>query len=92
MVLLSMIHASTTYHELIFGMMVLDTGVGLFDWSVTTAAITVLDPSESSRTGAVVYMFQIAGGSIGVLRIRRSWFPHRRCREESIWLSWSMAG
>ena len=66
MILLSMIHASTTYNELIFGMVVLGTGVGLFYSSVTTAAITALDPSEASLAGAIVYMFQIAGGSIGV--------------------------
>jgi MFS family permease len=61
-----MTHASTTYRELIFGMVVLGTGVGLFYSSVTTAAITALDPSEASLAGAIVYMFQIAGGSIGV--------------------------
>ena len=66
MVLLSAIHASTTYNELIFGMVVLGMGVGLFYSSVTTAAITALDPSEASLAGAIVYMCQIAGGSIGV--------------------------
>jgi MFS family permease len=66
MVLLSAIHASTTYHELIFGMVVLGIGVGLFYSSVTTAAVTALEPSEASLAGAIVYMCQIAGGSIGV--------------------------
>jgi len=66
MVLLSMIHASTSYRELIFGMVVLGAGVGLFYSSVTTAAVTSLEPSEASLAGAIVYMFQIAGGSIGV--------------------------
>jgi EmrB/QacA subfamily drug resistance transporter len=66
MVLLSMIHADTTYKELVFGMIVLGAGVGLFYSSVTTAAVTALDPSEASLAGAIVYMFQIAGGSIGV--------------------------
>lgn len=64
--LLSAIHPSTTYHELIFGMVVLGIGVGLFYSSVTTAAITTLEPSEASLAGAIVYMCQIAGGSIGV--------------------------
>jgi MFS family permease len=58
--------ATTTYHELIFGMVVLGVGVGLFYSSVTTAAVTALDPSRASLAGAIVYMFQIAGGSIGV--------------------------
>jgi EmrB/QacA subfamily drug resistance transporter len=66
MVLLSAIHTSTTYHGLIFGMVVLGIGVGLFYSSVTTAAITALEPSEASLAGAIVYMCQIAGGSIGV--------------------------
>ena len=66
MMLLSRISAGTTYHELIFGMVVLGIGVGLFYSSITTAAITALDPSQSSLAGAIIYMFQIAGGSIGV--------------------------
>ena len=66
MVLLSAIRASTTYHELVFGMVVLGIGVGLFYSSVTTAAVTALEPSEASLAGAIVYMCQIAGGSIGV--------------------------
>jgi len=66
MILLSRISASTTYDQLVFGMVVLGVGVGLFYSSVTTAAITALDPSEASLAGAIVYMFQIAGGSIGV--------------------------
>lgn len=66
MILLSTISANTTYDHLILGMIVLGMGVGLFYSSITTAAITALDPSESSLAGAIVYMFQIAGGSIGV--------------------------
>ena len=66
MILLSAISAQTTYDQLVFGMVVLGVGVGLFYSSVTTAAITALDPSEASLAGAIVYMFQIAGGSIGV--------------------------
>jgi EmrB/QacA subfamily drug resistance transporter len=66
MILLSNISASTTYDQLVFGMIILGAGVGLFYSSVTTAAITALDPSEASLAGAIVYMFQIAGGSIGV--------------------------
>jgi len=66
MMYLSVISAGTTYHQLIFGMVVLGIGVGLFYSSITTAAITALDPSQASLAGAIVYMFQIAGGSIGV--------------------------
>ena len=66
MILLSAISAGTTYDQLVPGLVVLGTGVGLFYSSVTTAAITALDPSQASLAGAIVYMFQIAGGSIGV--------------------------
>jgi membrane associated rhomboid family serine protease len=33
---------------------------------VTTAGVTALDPSRSSLAGAIVYMVQVAGGSIGL--------------------------
>jgi EmrB/QacA subfamily drug resistance transporter len=66
MILLSRITAGTTYDQLILGMVVLGIGVGLFYSSITTAAITALDPSQASLAGAIVYMFQVAGGSIGV--------------------------
>jgi EmrB/QacA subfamily drug resistance transporter len=66
MFLLSRISPATTYDDLIFGMVVLGTGVGLFYSSITTAAITALDSSRASLGGAIVYMAQIAGGSIGL--------------------------
>jgi len=66
MLLLSRIHSGTTYDDLIFGLVVLGIGVGLFYSSVTTAAITALDASRASLGGAIVYMAQIAGGSIGL--------------------------
>ena len=52
--------------ELVPGMVVMGIGVGLFYSSITTAAVTALDPSRSSLAGGIVYMFQIAGGSIGL--------------------------
>jgi EmrB/QacA subfamily drug resistance transporter len=66
MFLLSRISPTTTYDDLILGMVVLGIGVGLFYSSITTAGITALDPSRSGLAGAIVYMFQIAGGSIGL--------------------------
>ena len=44
----------------------LGIGVGLFYSSVTTAAVTAVDPSRASLAGGIVYMFQVAGGSIGL--------------------------
>lgn len=66
MFLLSRVSPTTTYDELIPGMVVLGIGVGLFYSSITTAAITSLDDSRASLGGAIVYMAQIAGGSIGL--------------------------
>ena len=66
MFLLSRITPTTTYNDLIFGMFVLGIGVGLFYSSITTAAITALDGSRASLGGAIVYMAQIAGGSVGL--------------------------
>jgi MFS family permease len=66
MFLLSRISQETPFTDLIPGMMVLGLGVGLFYSSITTAAITALDKSRSSLAGAIVYMCQIAGGSIGL--------------------------
>jgi MFS family permease len=64
--MLSMIEPTTTYVDLIGGMVVLGIGIGLFYSSVTTAAVTALDPSQSSLARGIIYMFQIAGGSIGL--------------------------
>jgi EmrB/QacA subfamily drug resistance transporter len=64
--MLSMVDSTAKYEDLVAGMVVLGTGVGLFYSSVTTAAVTALDPSRSSLAGGIIYMFQIAGGSIGL--------------------------
>ena len=64
--LLSRVHPTTTFDGLVAGMVILGIGVGLFYSSITTAAVTALDPSRSSLAGGIIYMFQIAGGSIGL--------------------------
>jgi EmrB/QacA subfamily drug resistance transporter len=64
--MLSLITAETTFRDLVPGMVVLGVGVGLFYSSVTTAGITAIDKSQSSLAGAIIYMAQIAGGSIGL--------------------------
>jgi EmrB/QacA subfamily drug resistance transporter len=66
MLLLSRMTPQTTFDELVPGMAVLGVGVGLFYSSVTTAGITAIDKSKSSLAGAIIYMAQIAGGSIGL--------------------------
>jgi len=63
---LSFIDSGSSYVSLVPGMVVLGIGVGLFYSSITTAAITALDPSRASLAGGIVYMCQIAGGAIGL--------------------------
>src|SRR5262249_49080544 len=62
----SFLDAGTQYAALVPGMVVLGVGVGLFYSSITTAAVTALDPSRSSLAGGIVYMCQIAGGAVGL--------------------------
>ena len=66
MFLLTTVEPSTSYAELVPGMIVLGIGVALFYSSVTTAAVTALDPSQSSLAGAIIYMANVAGGAIGL--------------------------
>ncbi|MFA0810233.1 MFS transporter [Microbulbifer epialgicus] len=66
MFMLSHLHKDTTFAQMIPGLIVLGVGVGLFYSTITTAAITVVDPSRSSLAGAILYMFQIAGGALGL--------------------------
>ncbi len=64
--LISLIERDSGYGSLVPGMVVLGLGVGLFYSSITTTAVTALDPERSSLAGGIVYMFQVAGGSVGL--------------------------
>jgi EmrB/QacA subfamily drug resistance transporter len=64
--LLSLLDARSGYGDLVAGMVVLGLGLGLFYASVTTAAVQSVDPSRTSLAGGIVYMFQLAGGAIGL--------------------------
>src|SRR5829696_7102133 len=64
--LISLIGPDSGWGELLPGMVITGLGVGLFYSSITTAAVTAVDPSHSSLAGGIVYMFQVAGGSIGL--------------------------
>ena len=64
--LLSFLDSGDRYSALLPGMFILGAGVGLFYSSVTTAGVTALDPARAGLAAGVVYMFQIAGGSVGL--------------------------
>ncbi len=64
--LIALLETGDSWAQLIPGMILLGAGVGLFYSAVTTAAVTALDPAQASLAGGIVYMFQVAGGSIGL--------------------------
>jgi EmrB/QacA subfamily drug resistance transporter len=64
--LFSALDASSTYSSLVPGMVVLGVGIGLFYATATTAGVTSVDESQTSLAGGIIYMFQVAGGSIGL--------------------------
>jgi EmrB/QacA subfamily drug resistance transporter len=65
-VLFSLVGSSSGYGALVPGMLVLGIGIGSFYPTATTAGVTAVDESQASLAGGIVYMFQIAGGSIGL--------------------------
>ncbi len=64
--LFSFVDEGSGYGALIPGMVVLGIGAGSFIPTATTAGVTSVDASQTSLAGGIVYMFQIAGGSIGL--------------------------
>lgn len=64
--LFSLVDADSGYGALVPGMIVLGVGIGSFYPTATTAGVTSVDESQASLAGGIVYMFQIAGGSIGL--------------------------
>ena len=64
--LFSMVDGNSGYGSLVPGMVVLGIGIGSFYPTATTAGVTSVDESQTSLAGGIVYMFQIAGGSIGL--------------------------
>ncbi len=64
--LLTAIADGPSYLGIVPGMVVVGVGIGLYYSSITTAGITAVDETRSSLAGAIVYMAQIVGGSIGL--------------------------
>jgi len=65
-ILFSLVDEGSGYAALVPGMVVLGIGAGSFIPTATTAGVTSVDESQTSLAGGIVYMFQIAGGSIGL--------------------------
>lgn len=64
--LFSLLGPDAGYGSIVVGMVLLGVGIGLFISSTTTAGVTALEPSQASLAGGVLYLFQIAGGSVGL--------------------------
>jgi EmrB/QacA subfamily drug resistance transporter len=64
--LFSQIDTNSGYTAIVPGMVILGIGIGLFYATATTAGVTSVDESRTSLAGGIIYMFQIAGGSIGL--------------------------
>jgi EmrB/QacA subfamily drug resistance transporter len=64
--LLSLVGTDAGYGATVPGMLILGTGFGLFISTITTAAVTSLAEARTSLGGAILYMFQVAGGSVGL--------------------------
>ncbi len=60
------VKASGAIGGIIPGLVILGIGVGLFYSSATTIGVTAVDESRSSLAGGIIYMFQVAGGSVGL--------------------------
>jgi EmrB/QacA subfamily drug resistance transporter len=65
-ILFSLVGGDSGYGALVPGMVILGIGIGSFYPTATTAGVTAVDESQTSLAGGIVYMFQIAGGSIGL--------------------------
>jgi EmrB/QacA subfamily drug resistance transporter len=61
-----MIGPDAAFVDIAPGLLVLGIGCGMFYPSITTAAVTALDAARASLAGGIVYMFQIAGGAVGL--------------------------
>ncbi len=66
LLLISFVTSSSGYGAIVPGMVVFGAGLGLFISSVTTAAITTVDPTRASLAGGLLHMLQLTGGSIGL--------------------------
>jgi len=64
--LIALLADKQTFGALVPGMAILGAGIGLFYPTATTVGVTAVEESRRSLAGAILYMFQIAGGSVGL--------------------------
>ncbi|BBM04021.1 MFS transporter [Microbulbifer sp. GL-2] len=54
------------YFQFVPGLLLVGIGLGIYSPTIVTAAVTVVDPTESSLAGAIIYMFRFIGGALGL--------------------------
>ncbi|MCO1336027.1 MFS transporter [Microbulbifer sp. OS29] len=64
--MLSVYVGQVDYLVFVPGMLLVGVGLGIFSPAAVTAAITAADSSNSSLSGAVIYMFRFLGGALGL--------------------------
>jgi EmrB/QacA subfamily drug resistance transporter len=64
--LVALLADKETLGAIVPGMAILGLGIGLFYPTATTAGVTAVNEARRSLAGAIIYMFQIAGGSVGL--------------------------
>jgi MFS family permease len=64
--LFAQIDGGSGYLAVVPGMVLVGAGIGLFYSTATTAAVTAVGEERTSLAGGIIYMFQIAGGAIGL--------------------------
>ncbi len=64
--LLSFAGQGSPYLVLVPGLVITGLGLALFFSALTTAAITAVDAERASLAGALIYMFELIGGSVGL--------------------------
>jgi EmrB/QacA subfamily drug resistance transporter len=64
--LIALLADQRSFGALVPGLVILGVGIGLFYPTATTAGVTAVEESRRSLAGAIIYMFQIAGGSVGL--------------------------
>jgi MFS family permease len=66
MLLLSLLRRDSGYVVLVPGMVLLGLGTGLFYSAAFTVAVSSLEQKRASLASGIIYMFQVAGGSVGL--------------------------
>jgi len=64
--LIALLADRESFGALVPGMAILGLGIGLFYPTATTIGVMGVVESRRSLAGAIIYMFQIAGGSVGL--------------------------